>query len=745
MVSNMRPKTGLLWLAFQLITVHVHAPREFAEIQELDPEEDTVKYLPESAVRFYPCYTTFSNNSNEHRHMQYRQQLLLPGRSEQRSVLVLKTSAELFVINLHLCESTHDGDGGIDLNVETKNNIECWQGTVNNVRDSKAVVIKSNGNLQRATVHYRSRVYIIESRSLSETTKNAIYIMYKESDLNRSLSTESAIPPCDTQGRERREIPGSQYFAGYPNEYPDEEAHGGHPEDDGHPVGDDRAPRQRCVLKLVADHTYFKKIGLSDAQKTRDSMIHQILRVNGILNLPFDIAPGLVRIFETPTDVPPGQAHFNMPEDINVTASELLRSFSVIDRANNHDNSGFCLAFLFTARTLEGGHVRGLANIGHSTDRGVCASTLRNSSTGFGFVLNGGLATSMLQGQRMLTRDSDLLVAHELAHSLGAQHDPDSGECSPPDKKGGPYLMSARPVSRYYENHDKLSICSIRQITIHVKSKNHCFRLASSCGNMKLDDDEQCDVGMVEDDPCCDTQCRLRTGAVCSDTNDLCCKNCQLLRAGTLCKDEFPNECKRESRCSGESGRCPRQKSLPNNSTCVDRGKCREGTCISHCEVLGMIPCLCRNEKACTRCCKRSVDGECLSIEPTDYLVDGTVCFNGFCQDRKCRKQVQDVIERIVSIVSKLSPSYVRHVMERYGSSLFIIILSLLWIPFAIWIHCHDERYYNIRDTAGGDSARDIVPLSYSNENIEFIDEDYCTAPVHKSNGDRQILKETSV
>ena len=34
-------------------------------------------------------------------------------------------------------------------------------------------------------------------------------------------------------------------------------------------------------------------------------------------------------------------------------------------------------------------------------------------------------------GQRVITREADLVTAHEFGHNWGSEHDPDSNECSP--------------------------------------------------------------------------------------------------------------------------------------------------------------------------------------------------------------------------------------------------------------------------------------------------------------------------
>jgi len=64
--------------------------------------------------------------------------------------------------------------------------------------------------------------------------------------------------------------------------------------------------------------------------------------------------------------------------------------------------------------------------------------------------LNSGLSSSRNHyGQRVITREADLVTAHEFGHNWGSEHDPDDPECSPAASKGGSYLMYTYSVSGY--------------------------------------------------------------------------------------------------------------------------------------------------------------------------------------------------------------------------------------------------------------------------------------------------------
>ena len=55
-----------------------------------------------------------------------------------------------------------------------------------------------------------------------------------------------------------------------------------------------------------------------------------------------------------------------------------------------------------------------------------------------------------------MTREADLVTAHELGHNWGSEHDPDLPECSPPASQGGSYLMYTYSVSGYDVNNKVL-------------------------------------------------------------------------------------------------------------------------------------------------------------------------------------------------------------------------------------------------------------------------------------------------
>jgi len=82
------------------------------------------------------------------------------------------------------------------------------------------------------------------------------------------------------------------------------------------------------------------------------------------------------------------------------------------------------------------------------------------------------------------------------------------------------------------------------------------------CGNFRVEAMEDCDagfLGMVRRDPCCNEDCFLANGAMCSDTNDLCCEGCVPALSNTTCRMYASNNrlCLKNVNCNGVNVSCP--------------------------------------------------------------------------------------------------------------------------------------------------------------------------------------------
>lgn len=270
-----------------------------------------------------------------------------------------------------------------------------------------------------------------------------------------------------------------------------------------------------------------------------------------------------------------------------------------------------------------------------------------------------------------LIRNHFSVIAHEIAHNLGAQHDcnrelcqmcdpakknscdccPCGLECDCKDK----YIMS--PGSGTIDVRE-FSPCTLKQVCSKIPILATCLVEPGSkktlklgqCGNGIREDDEECDCGSPEQcakDPCCMEGCKLRPKATCSDANDPCCRKCSIIPASErhVCA-KANGFCQFSSVCLGER-ECPQMRLRPNGVSCKEvlNGRCSAGVCTSRdaqCEAIGSqlgVKRACDTPfNGCDLVCK-GPDGTCLHFKST--FSDGVACgMNGFCKEGVCSESI---------------------------------------------------------------------------------------------------------
>ncbi|XP_076068055.1 ADAM 17-like protease isoform X2 [Oratosquilla oratoria] len=454
--------------------------------------------------------------------------------------------------------------------------------------------------------------------------------------------------------------------------------------------------KTRCPLLLVADYRFFREMGGGNHKATVDYLISLIDRVDkiyentlwrdstdnaGFSGMGFVIKKIMVHQEWTPVST--NQVHYNM-ERSSWDVRNLLEVFS-----REYSHKDYCLAHLFTDIKFEGG-ILGLAYVGsprRNSVGGIC--TPEYFKNGHTLYLNSGLSSSRNHyGQRVITREADLVTAHEFGHNWGSEHDPDHPDCSPSASQGGSYLMYTYSVSGYDINNKRFSPCSLRAIRAVLLAKSsRCFTEPeeSYCGNQRVEGQEKCDAGLLgqdNNDRCCDNYCKLRPGAACSDRNSPCCKDCQFVNVGVKCREEQLATCENVSRCTGQEAECPKASPMPDGTPCIEKGKCLKGQCLPYCETKDLQSCMCDTlENACKRCCRKTLNDSCYAVEPPDILPDGTPCIHGFCNKGKCEKTVQDVVERFWDIIEDISINTVLMFLRDNIVGTVIIISIIIWIP----------------------------------------------------------------
>ncbi|KAG5463770.1 MAG: Disintegrin-domain-containing protein [Olpidium bornovanus] len=181
---------------------------------------------------------------------------------------------------------------------------------------------------------------------------------------------------------------------------------------------------------------------------------------------------------------------------------------------------------------------------------------------------------------------------------------------------------------------------------------------ASQCGNGLKEEGEECDCGPDVQcrsgrNACCDASCKLKPGAVCSDSNALCCNGCKPVAAKTLCRPAV-SSCDIPETCDGTSGECPPDQYFPdgqdcsngdslNNSFTNEGLKCAAGLCTSRdlqCQIRMMQPGVvgCSSfRSSCSLLCSTSSGANCVELQ--GGFVDSTPCgYGGLCKRGECTR-----------------------------------------------------------------------------------------------------------
>ncbi|KAM3727579.1 ADAM 17-like protease [Dirofilaria immitis] len=491
--------------------------------------------------------------------------------------------------------------------------------------------------------------------------------------------------------------------------------------------------KNRCSLRVVADYRFFRTIGNGSQAFSARYLINVIDRVNALytttdwgidedgrhlINMGFMIKEMIIHT--SPTVDQPN--HYNSNNETKRNVKDVLDNFS-----RNQGSDKYCLVHLFTAQSFEN-DVLGLAYISSpelDAAGGICS--IQNKDQ-FGIVYyNTALSSAKTTyGGTVVSREADIVTAHELGHNWGATHDDLSQECSPPYSLGGSYIMNTFSVSGYDENNNHFSPCSRRLIgKVLSRKANICFEpeMNMFCGNGKVENDtngfaEECDVGGLlsgTTDNCCTSDCRFKPNAICSPKNSPCCSNhCQYLPSTHLCLHENRLQCKLSSYCTGNSGDCPEPGFVQDGTACIEDGECLNGHCLTFCErpSVNKKPCMCSREAvACLRCC-RSENGTCepYSYDPKFILKDGTRCIHGTCSKAICIKEIADFVSHFWYIIKNLDEKNFWKFVNDNLVAIIAAIVLVVWVPASIFIHRIDK-------------AHEVAAIGESESHIQVVGE----------------------
>ncbi|KAL1768479.1 disintegrin and metalloproteinase domain-containing protein 1a-like [Sigmodon hispidus] len=171
------------------------------------------------------------------------------------------------------------------------------------------------------------------------------------------------------------------------------------------------------------------------------------------------------------------------------------------------------------------------------------------------------------------------LMAHELGHNLGIQHDHPACICDPKHsclmhenitKDTG--FSNCSSDDFYHFLHDHGGACLLDK-PWHQSRK----RRAAHCGNGVVEEWEECDCGpLCDHHPCCEPTCTLMVGAQCSD--GLCCNKCHFKKKGSLCRP-VEDVCDLPEYCNGSSHECPENSYKQDGTLCDRIYYCSGGWC----------------------------------------------------------------------------------------------------------------------------------------------------------------------
>lgn len=171
------------------------------------------------------------------------------------------------------------------------------------------------------------------------------------------------------------------------------------------------------------------------------------------------------------------------------------------------------------------------------------------------------------------------VVAHEMGHNLGMQHDEGRCSCSGSCIMA-PTVSGSTTFSKC--SGDDFERLILRGDGVCLKNMPSPFDVVgiAVCGNGLLEEEEQCDCGTPQEctNECCDAAtCRFTAGSACADGS--CCSNCQIKVAGTPCRSSI-NPCDLPEYCTGQSAFCPEDFYIMDGRTCENNAAyCFEGRC----------------------------------------------------------------------------------------------------------------------------------------------------------------------
>ncbi|KAJ9070655.1 hypothetical protein DSO57_1005456 [Entomophthora muscae] len=437
------------------------------------------------------------------------------------------------------------------------------------------------------------------------------------------------------------------------------------------------SPEESLFMAVAADCSYIEHY--LTVERALAAIISDWNEVSRVYETSFGLKLGLFHVFVPHAECQQGKfddMEWNRPCETKCTLTERLDHFAGWVSKSRYPNA---LWHLRTKCPIAD-------KIGYAYKPKDCSSLSKTAIK--------GQQASPAVAISSVTSESWKVIAHEIGHNFGANHDCDGGtcnagnttccECSGCDCKGR-FLMTATATTEAAE----FSQCSKSQICQGIATLASCFSDTqayqlverSICGNGIKEEGEACDCGGIDGcqgNQCCDAlTCTLKDNAKCDDSNDRCCQSCQVKPPGEVCRPSL-GSCDWAETCDGVSGSCPVDRFLPDGISCGNELYCASGLCTSRdlqCQQYKYKTSANNESKTCgissDRCKLACTNEHSQCVIYPDMFIDGTRCgHNLFCSGGVCQgTHFDQVVDQVI---------YTHYIIPVCAAVILAILLILI-------------------------------------------------------------------